>query len=601
MLICLLLSVLCIVAGFVFDGLSKPNGDLGLYYAVDTCLSKPQSFDVAGRSYVDVFLMRAAPAAGEQPGTACPAQPEVSPTTTITLEADDGYRAGAPYSPVFVLPDSAYAMAAISVEDAKGNVLLPNRVLSMGPDEYYPWAVEASAISYPTTSPPSAAPPGTSATTSSTTTPGTACSGTCVDSCGYASDGTCDDGGPGSKYGVCDYGFDCSDCGCRASGTSGRRLLYASAGLGGGDDDDDFNDELEMPSAPLAAAAGGASSPVGGRRLLKGGSSSSGRSSSGSSYGSSSRSSYTGVSSGSSRSSFTSTATRTSYSSSYRTSSRVSPAVYGSRSYGGHTNYYVGNRYYYMGGSPYSYSYGRHWYYTGAAFFIVSRYSYGCYSCYGSYRTCYSCSGCNNRRDCSGGRSENTLASLFDRYEIDINFDLPAAGSDAWPLTLKVDNFTIFAPRKTASATPTQAANGYLTFVTSAGDTFESIGGFLSPVGWIATVFLSIIFVCKSRQLFPPSEARRFEAHRPSALAFASAHGGVQLASAPMQPVSYGQQVYAQPMQPVAVAQPVGCQPVAMAVAQPMAYPGQGGVVYPQQGYPGQGGGVPMATYVQRQ
>jgi hypothetical protein len=356
MLICLLLSVLCIVAGFVFDGLSKPNGDLGLYYAVDTCLSKPQSFDVAGRSYVDVFLMRAAPAAGEQPGTACPAQPEVSPTTTITLEADDGYRAGAPYSPVFVLPDSAYAMAAISVEDAKGNVLLPNRVLSMGPDEYYPWAVEASAISYPTTSPPSAAPPGTSATTSSTTTPGTACSGTCVDSCGYASDGTCDDGGPGSKYGVCDYGFDCSDCGCRASGTSGRRLLYASAGLGGGDDDDDFNDELEMPSAPLAAAAGGASSPVGGRRLLKGGSSSSGRSSSGSSYGSSSRSSYTGVSSGSSRSSFTSTATRTSYSSSYRTSSRVSPAVYGSRSYGGHSSYYVGNRYYYMGGHPYSYS-----------------------------------------------------------------------------------------------------------------------------------------------------------------------------------------------------------------------------------------------------
>ena len=256
--------------------------------------------------------------------------------------------------------------------------------------------------------------------------------------------------------------------------------------------------------------------------------------------------------------------------------------------------------------APYSFfaparRYGRHWYYTGATFFIVSRYSYGCYSCYGSYRTCYSCSGCNNRRDCSGGRSENTLASQFDRYEIAINFDLPAAGSDAWPLTLKVDNFTIFAPRKTASATPTQAANGYLTFVTSAGDTFESIGGFLSPVGWIATVFLSIIIVCKSRQLFPPSEARRFEAHRPSALAFASAHGGVQLASAPMQPVSYGQQVYAQPMQPVAVAQPVGCQPVAMAVAQPMAYPGQGGVVYPQQGYPGQGGGLPMATYVQRQ
>ena len=43
----LAVSVLLIILGFVFDSISKPNGDLGIYYAVDTCVSKSESFDLA--------------------------------------------------------------------------------------------------------------------------------------------------------------------------------------------------------------------------------------------------------------------------------------------------------------------------------------------------------------------------------------------------------------------------------------------------------------------------------------------------------------------------------------------------------------------------
>lgn len=42
----------------------------------------------------------------------------------------------------------------------------------------------------------------------------------CGENCNYSSDGDCDDGGPGSEYGICALGYDCIDCGPRASGST---------------------------------------------------------------------------------------------------------------------------------------------------------------------------------------------------------------------------------------------------------------------------------------------------------------------------------------------------------------------------------------------
>ena len=62
---CLILwvsSFILIILGFVFDAMSKPNGEIDIYYQVESCLSKERSFAVTGVSYFDVFVMRGAPA-----------------------------------------------------------------------------------------------------------------------------------------------------------------------------------------------------------------------------------------------------------------------------------------------------------------------------------------------------------------------------------------------------------------------------------------------------------------------------------------------------------------------------------------------------------
>ena len=48
-------------------------------------------------------------------------------------------------------------------------------------------------------------------------TPSTAEEARCINTCNHASDGDCDDGGPGAEYSNCELGYDCADCGPRAS------------------------------------------------------------------------------------------------------------------------------------------------------------------------------------------------------------------------------------------------------------------------------------------------------------------------------------------------------------------------------------------------
>ena len=201
----LFIFVLCAVLGIIFDGMSEPNGDLGIYYGVDACLAKDQSFDISGRGYFDSFVMRGTPTETEQRGSACPATPTAGTDVNITLEEDDGFRFGADYSPVFVLPDSTYALVSFTISDRNG-VILPTAIVALGPDENYPWTVESTAITYPTTSPPQSAPampPGATAATTQSTGATTQC---CSESCSFASDGACDDGGLGAQYSVCSSG-----------------------------------------------------------------------------------------------------------------------------------------------------------------------------------------------------------------------------------------------------------------------------------------------------------------------------------------------------------------------------------------------------------
>jgi len=605
----LFIFVLCAVLGIIFDGMSEPNGDLGIYYGVDACLAKDQSFDISGRGYFDSFVMRGTPAETEQRGSACPATPTAGTDVNITLEEDDGFRFGADYSPVFVLPDSTYALVSFTISDRNG-VILPTAIVALGPDENYPWTVESTAITYPTTSPPQSAPampPGATAATTQSTGATTQC---CSESCSFASDGACDDGGPGAQYSVCSSGQDCTDCGDRCA-SSGRRLLYSTRGGAA-------FDAAASDGVAYGAAWGGEGDEAysvdpgftpkpGARRVLKGGSSGGSSSySSGGSY-SSSRSSYN---SGASRASYISSSRRSSY------TGYSGVTTYQSRSYGGYSSYYVGSRHYYMSPRPYYYYYGYHWYYPMTSFIIVSRWGYGCYSCGGYYRSCYQCSGCTRRSECSGGREQSALEVHYDRYELseETIFPTPGSGDPKWPLTLTIHNFTLFYPRGTSSLPLTTSSTSYLTFATSSGDAFKNIGGALSPIGWIGAIFVAFYIICNRRSLFE-DRAQSAPAFRPQQ---------VEMSFQNQQPIGYGRPVqnscYGQ--QPTAVAQPMamgqqvvyphqgscyGQQPT-MAIAQP--YPGQRGsmgqqpMAYPVQGgqqmamaYPGQQQ-MPVASYI---
>ena len=476
----LVLFLGCIYVGSGFEG-AAPNNELSVYYEIDGCLSDADSFQISGRGYYYTYLMRGTPSSNAQRDTACPAMPVAASNVKITLEEDDEYSAGKTYTPVLVLPRSAYAMASFSVVDASGSILLPATTISVGPDEAYPWTVESSAISYPT-----------SATASASTPDTTSC---CTDTCTFASDGACDDGGSGAQYSVCTTpGSDCSDCGSRCTG-SGRRLLYSSS-QGGGEFGGAW--ESDATSASLRPASRRPTS----RRLLKGGSSGS------SSYSSS-------YSSRSSRSSFLATSTRTSY------SGAGSSSTYQSRSYGGSSSYAVGSRTYYMPSQSYSYHHASSWYSTGLSLIIISRFGYGCYSCGGAYRTCHSCSGCETRRDCSGGRDAFTLRTDFDRYELSFAFDVPVAGSPKWPLALVVSNFTLFEPRaiRTEASVRRAAAYGgaifhsteasaYITFATDGEDDgLRSIFSQLKTPGYLGLLAVSCFMIVRRRELFTQRRA----------------------------------------------------------------------------------------------
>ncbi|KAL3920394.1 MAG: hypothetical protein SGPRY_005267 [Prymnesium sp.] len=96
--------------------------------------------------------------------------------------------------------------------------------------------------------------------------------GLCSNVCEYRSDGQCDDGGPSSLSSRCSLGDDCQDCGCRAAPA---RRLYEDKTLG--------TSALPLRNVRSEAETELFTPAPGSRRLLKGGTGSSGGSSGGSS------------------------------------------------------------------------------------------------------------------------------------------------------------------------------------------------------------------------------------------------------------------------------------------------------------------------------
>ena len=569
---CLILwvsSLILIILGFIFDAMSKPNGELDVYYQVESCLSKERSFAVTGVSYFDVFVMRGAPADGEQPGTACSVTPGLAPVTSITLEEDDGFRKDGKYASVLALPEKAYAITAFSIVDAEGSVVLPTAVVSLGPDEAYPWAVEASAISYPTASPPSTAAPSPTSSTKATT-PTCKAGGSCDNTCSYSFDGTCDDGGANSAYSVCSLGKDCADCGCRypAGEPSRRRLLYASTSIGDADADEGAAASAAetLPAASVVTPAGGRR---GTRRLLKGGSSSGGWSSSRSSSGSySSGSSYSSSRGGGVRVGGFALVLHL-----HRHAHLLLHVVYHQHA---HLRLTPLRRLQHLLCRQSLLLHG------GLALLLLVR-----------LRLVQPRRQLVHRQPLQlrlllvlrrlpnvllvlwlhfaswllGGRTEQVLTQSYDRYELSVEFTV----SPRWPLTLKLDNFTMFIPRGATgnpSSAPTVPPSGYFTFVTSDGDTFETIAGWCGAIGWITFVFCSIFIALKFGDLFP------FEtgSQRPR---FTTQFSDFNFSSA----MSYRPQTISQPIamaQPtVSVAQPTVsvAQPMAIPMTQPVAQP----------------------------
>ena len=153
---CLLFSVVLIGVGFGVGGLKTPNGDLSLFYQVETCPNASASFSVpAGATWV-VSALRDPTATG----TACGLSPSTAPAA-ITLDKSDGFRGGASYSPVFLIQNEAYALLSFSITDATGAVILPQNIVALGVDNYFPWSahgatpVPGSAVAT-ATNPPSA-------------------------------------------------------------------------------------------------------------------------------------------------------------------------------------------------------------------------------------------------------------------------------------------------------------------------------------------------------------------------------------------------------------------------------------------------------------
>ena len=408
----------CILAGGSLSEQAESNGEVGLFYQVDSCYSLRNSFNIssAGQTW-DAYLLRDV-SPSTPVSTACPTDPTAPVgTIDITMEPDDGkeYRTGDEYRPVVMLPQDTYASMAFDIVDAAGNVVLPTYNVWLGPDQAYPWTADATLV------PLDQPAPLVSRETCGVCNVDLPCSG--------KSDGMCDDSGPGSEYSICPLGYDCADCGVRtcpppppppseaerrqlaveetvaaaATAAPTRKLLFGSLdGAPVASHDRHRDDDVDPDHAATAPGA---------RRLLKGGSSGG---SSGGGTSSAGRSSTSGSNrwGSSTPRTYTSTTTTTT---AYRSTSGVS--------YGGRGSYYsYSSTTYYGGYRPYSYGYGRGVVPYNTRFFIIGYWGYGCYSC--RYRTCHSCSGCSSRRSCGAEAEAAALANL-DRYEIEVPFDTP--------------------------------------------------------------------------------------------------------------------------------------------------------------------------------
>ena len=75
------------------------------------------------------------------PGGACPAVPGApSSGVEIGLGPLDGFKLGVPYAPAFLLESGASARITLSVADARGQTLLPEMDLELGPSNSFPWS-----------------------------------------------------------------------------------------------------------------------------------------------------------------------------------------------------------------------------------------------------------------------------------------------------------------------------------------------------------------------------------------------------------------------------------------------------------------------------
>ena len=151
----LLFFIACIVGGFIFGGMSNPNGELETWFAVEGCWSENASITVAGRGAFDAYLMR--PARGYQVGSACPTDTSgfaafgynemvLEKTNGESDSEEDGgtplgddFRLGGEYSPLFLLPSDSYATMSIEILDSTGAIIYPTAIFSLGKDEGYPW------------------------------------------------------------------------------------------------------------------------------------------------------------------------------------------------------------------------------------------------------------------------------------------------------------------------------------------------------------------------------------------------------------------------------------------------------------------------------
>ena len=94
---------------------------------------------------------------------------------------------------MLLLGEGTYALASISVRDARGDELLPRSVLQLGPDDAFPWLSTSPSGWTAPPAPPRKPPP-----------PPLPC--VCMDKtyeCPYTEDGVCDDGGDGAA--LCRY------------------------------------------------------------------------------------------------------------------------------------------------------------------------------------------------------------------------------------------------------------------------------------------------------------------------------------------------------------------------------------------------------------